>query len=207
MSLGEFYFLNHRKMKKAFTILLFLIGSISSICATNLVIDLSKLVERNDSAFYQGKPFSGVAVLNSVKGKIVLETTYKNGLPNGLEITYYDNGNKRSESMMKNGKYNGKVKHYYETGKIKSSETYKDDYKFGPAIYYYENGQVSREGIYSDCKEIGVWIEYYKNGVKKSEGHFEEAQKTGEWKYWDKNGKLIKTENLSIQKSNVLFGN
>ncbi len=207
MSLGEFCLFINSKMKKLFIFFIFICWSISSIQATNIVVDITKLVERNDSAFYQDKPFTGVAILNSANGNIVLETTYKEGLPNGIETAYFNNGNKRSESMMKNGKYNGKVKHFYESGKLKSSETYKNDYKFGPARYYYENGQISREGIYSDCKEIGIWIEYYENGVKKSEGHFEEAQKVGVWKYWDSEGKLLRTENLNIQKSNMLLRN
>ena len=108
-------------MKNVVIFFLFLAFGVSQAFATNVIIDISKLVERNDSAFYQDKPFTGIAVIKSANGNLVMETTYKNGLPNGLETTYYDNGTKRTEAMMKNGKYNGKVKHYYPSGQIKSS--------------------------------------------------------------------------------------
>ena len=178
-------------MKVIFSFVLLLFGL--NGMAGDLRVDISRLENRNDTMYFGSQLFTGVAVLTGANGNIVLETTYKNGLPNGLETAYYPDGNKRSESMMKDGKYNGKVIHYYPNGKIESSETYKNDFKYGYAVYYYENGQKKKEGMYYDCKEVGLWMEYWPNGVKKAEGKYNEAQKTGVWNYWDESGKLVKT--------------
>nr|WP_308009246.1 hypothetical protein [uncultured Fusobacterium sp.] len=54
------------------------------------------------------------------------KTFYQKGaLKNGRRITYYENGNIRTESFHDNqGLYHGEVKKYYENGKVKVIEIY-----------------------------------------------------------------------------------
>ncbi|HRY31692.1 MAG TPA: toxin-antitoxin system YwqK family antitoxin [Bacteroidales bacterium] len=159
----------------------------------NMEYICDKLVEKNKLKYLEGstEPFTGICMLRYAGGQPMMETPYVNGLPEGIEKAWYENGNLMSEISLKAGKFNGKVIYYYEDGKKKSEETYLDDYKFGRAVHYFENGQKESEGVYDNCRETGQWIYYHPNGQKKAEGTFTEGIESGEWIYWDEKGNRV----------------
>ncbi|MCB0430555.1 MAG: hypothetical protein H6585_12840 [Flavobacteriales bacterium] len=76
----------------------------------------------------------------SRRGEVKKVAHYKDGRPDGKNITYYDNGQIEKEENYMNGRLHG---------------TY---------MTYYSNGQVSREGNYSQGIPKGKWVDYNKNG-------------------------------------------
>ncbi len=58
----------------------------------------------------------------------------------GKWIQWYENGQKKSESVIVNNKANGKQKAWHENGQIESVGIFKDNKKEGKWSYWDENG-------------------------------------------------------------------
>jgi antitoxin component YwqK of YwqJK toxin-antitoxin module len=52
--------------------------------------------------------------------------TYKDGMFEGVQETYYENGNVKTRKMFSNNVANGLATEYYEDGSVKSECTYKN---------------------------------------------------------------------------------
>lgn len=95
---------------------------------------------------------------NSTEGRVV------NGKKEGYWVTYYANGNKRSEGAYRAGKKHGKWILYYQNGNKKSEASFRDGLYEGWYVCYYENGNKKWEGPYAphtgkstDGRKEGVW--------------------------------------------------
>jgi antitoxin component YwqK of YwqJK toxin-antitoxin module len=67
----------------------------------------------------QGKPFTGIADELNIDGKLINETSYLDGMEDGIEKFWYPNGQSESVSEVKGNRPHGKFQHWYEDGKIK----------------------------------------------------------------------------------------
>lgn len=77
---------------------------------------------------------------------------YKDGIKNGKEVFYYDDGSIINESDYKNGQLDGVLKEYSEDGDLTLKAEYKNGKVHGKVITFDENGTET--------------IEYFNNGVK-----------------------------------------
>ena len=77
-----------------------------------------------------------------------LEENYKDGIADGLWITWYENGQKTDEGH------------------------YKDSKPVGLWTRWYEDGQKKFEGYFKDGKADGLWTEWSEDGKETSEKHF-----------------------------------
>jgi len=112
-----------------------------------VVVDLDQLEERDDLQYFEGKPFTGVAVRK------------------------YPNGQKEYEGTWKDGKRDGPSTSWHENGQKKFKSSYKDGEKDGLTTHWYENGQMSYEGKHKDGKVDGLATMWYKSGQMRLERH------------------------------------
>ena len=114
-------------------------------------IDVDKLVERGGLLYEvnSDKPFSGEGV------------------------SYYSNGQKKSEVTFKDGELDGKWTLWYENGQKSQEEIYEDGKEI-ERLTWYENGQKEYEGTY-------IWMSSQYSGLKR----FTESSKR-----WDQDGKI-----------------
>ena len=103
------------------------------------------------------------------------------------KVSYYGNGQKKSEFYYKNGKKDGLYTWWHENGQKKSEGHYKNGKKW-VMTYWDENGQKRLESHYKDGKQEGLWTQRHKNGQKKSEGHYKNGKRDGLWTVWNENG-------------------
>jgi antitoxin component YwqK of YwqJK toxin-antitoxin module len=93
-------------------------------------------------------PFKGNAVI-SIKypsGKPAYDETYKNGVLDGAQRIYYENGNICSEYQYGSGGYHGEYKTYYSNGNVSEKGTYSFGELQGVREKYNEDGSLfSRE--------------------------------------------------------------
>jgi hypothetical protein len=101
----------------------------------------------------------------------IAENKEVNGKKEGLWVTYFANGNKRSEGAFKGGKKEGKWTLYHKNGNKQSEGTFQDGKYTGYYVSYHDNGQKFREGWYSeasgnayDGRKEGVWYQYEADG-------------------------------------------
>lgn len=108
----------------------------------------------------------------------------------GKYMSYYQNGNIKSEGFYRNNEPTGFWNYNYESGKLKMRGQLRGNSNYGLWKYYYENGQVSMEGDIYNGKREGEWKFYFESGTRKSEGNFLKGDKTGIWNHFYEDGTL-----------------
>jgi antitoxin component YwqK of YwqJK toxin-antitoxin module len=99
---------------------------------------------------------------------------YLDGEKHGLWITFYANGNKRSEGRYDRGKKEGPWIQYWPNGNKKSEGTFQDNRFTGQYTAYHENGNLQLHGVYNEFK-----------------GASSDGTKEGEWCYFEEDGETI----------------
>ncbi|HEY6160959.1 MAG TPA: toxin-antitoxin system YwqK family antitoxin [Bacteroidia bacterium] len=131
----------------------------------------------------------------------VEEGRYTDNRKDGIWVTYWPNGNKKSEITFVNNTAKGYAKMYYEDGKVSEEGNWENQrwtggykmyhpngqvfYEFnynksgkreGKQTYYYDNGKVMMTGDMKDGKETGTWTENYETGDLKSKKGFNDGK-------------------------------
>lgn len=88
---------------------------------------------------------------------------YTNGKLQGIQKTYFPNGELAEKTEYREGKKHGESFIYSDSGKLLQHFTYKNDEFHGPAIYYNAKGEKTIEGEYYEDRKTGTW-KYYENG-------------------------------------------
>jgi antitoxin component YwqK of YwqJK toxin-antitoxin module len=113
------------------------------------------------------------------------------GVINGIEKVYRENGTIWAENPWINGKHTGTYKQYFSDGKL-MQEYYSDNGKqTGPEKWYYEDGTLESETYYTEGVKNGIKKEYYEDGKLKSATTFTNGEKETT-KNYDENGNEIK---------------
>ena len=102
---------------------------------------------------------------------VMMKESYVDGLLEGSQITYFENGKKTEEANYKQNKKEGKRFVYAEKGHILKEFTYVNDKMQGPVKFYEPDGTISIEGTYKNDKKDGLW-KYYENGQLKEEKRY-----------------------------------
>ena len=93
-------------------------------------------------------------VVETYDNRNVKSITYHNKTRNRIEIvkyvSYYENGQKKSEITIKEGKRDKSYIEWYENGQKEYDITYKDGKEDGKATAWHENGQKKTEGTWKD---------------------------------------------------------
>jgi antitoxin component YwqK of YwqJK toxin-antitoxin module len=145
---------------------------------------------------YKGENFTGT-VLKKYPGTSQLgyKFEFKDGLRDGKQLEYYNNGQVKEESETVNGRYNGVVLKYWENGRIKSKENY-DLGEKGDGVHeaYNENGVLISFEKYLNKERI-EYTTYNWDG--KITGRSYKKGDSSIIEYYEK-GKLISRQNNGI---------
>ena len=123
--------------------------------------------------FYNEKKWNEKAVL-------IEEKSYKGGKLDGVQKTFYDNGNIEREWICKEGRRMGPEKTYWENGSIKSEYIWKKITKKFLGIRY-KSEETSKDGHYT---------EFHKNGRLREEGILESNWYVGQRTFYNDDGTL-----------------
>ncbi len=77
-------------------------------------------------------------------------------LMNGVEKSYYPNGNLAFVQNMRDGKIHGDVKAYYENGKLKGEVKYVNNLEDGSSKEYYPSGKIKEDVLYIDGQMMSL---------------------------------------------------
>ena len=113
---------------------------------------------------YKEGMLDGKSVIYTDKGFIQEEAEYKAGKRHGI-TTWYLYGEKMQGPKYvmytyQDGKFEGVQETYYENGNIKTSKMFSNNVQNGPAIEYYEDGRVKSEANYKNGELKGRVKEY-----------------------------------------------
>jgi uncharacterized protein len=137
-------------------------------------------------------------------GKIKVEATYRNGVPEGVRREFDDDGNITRTYVFRNGKVmaegilsedgqrQGQWKEYYPDGRIKSIGNYTNDKPTGEWVFYHPNGQIEQTGTFnSEGLITGHWLWYHSNGQLHRKEGFVSGVSEGLSEEYDFKGHLI----------------
>lgn len=143
--------------------------------------------EDNDSVhvtYYtqKGKPISeGIMLDKKREGEwvyyhqesdsIMMTEVYKNNKLNGLQKTYFTNGNLAEKTSYVNGEKHGESCIYADNGQITKHLNYRDGELHGSAVYYTPKGEKIIEGTYVEGKKTGLW-KYFSDGKLEREEEY-----------------------------------
>ena len=108
--------------------------------------------------------FTGIKKLMSGK-YLVSETTYKNGVEQGLKKTFYMSGNLRQTFWYENGLREDSSRWYYEEGQVFRITPYLHDTINGTQTQYYRTGEVKAILKYKKGLREPFLEEYTRNGT------------------------------------------
>lgn len=142
-------------------------------------------------------------------GRIKVEATYRNGVPEGVRREYADDGSISKTYVFRNGKVvaegilsedgrrQGTWKEYYSDGRIKSTGNFTNDRRTGDWVFYHPNGLIEQTGTYTDEGLLtGRWQWYHPNGQLHRDESYREGISEGLSEEFDFKGKLIASGEL-----------
>ena len=121
---------------------------------------------------YKEGKLDGKSVIYTDKGFIQEESEYKAGKRHGI-TTWYLYGEKMQGPKYvmytyQDGMFEGVQETYYENGNVKTSKMFSNNVQNGPAIEYYEDGSIKSEANYKNGELKGRVKEYKKEFIIKN---------------------------------------
>lgn len=120
---------------------------------------------------YKEGKLDGKSLVYYDRGSIQEESEYKEGKRHGVTIWYsYVERGQGPKAVMytyKDGLFEGLQEVYYEDGKIKSSKMFSDNVQNGAAVEYYEDGSIKSECTYKNGEVKGK-VKEYEKGEKRN---------------------------------------
>ena len=138
------------------------------------------------------KDNASFSILTDINSSSNSHKIVTNEFPNGLLETYF--------TFNKNGILDGENREYYEEGDIKSIFYFKNNVVDGTSISYYLNGNIQEKNTYKNGEENGEGILYYENGNIKEKYFMKNDKLDGEATAYFEDGKI---RNKSIFKDGV----
>ncbi len=127
-------------------------------------------------------------------GELRSETTYKNGLRNGVYKVYYRDGKIAEEGAYSDGKLSGRVRQNRIDGSPAEDTCYSGGKKSGPRTRYFESGQIASIEDFQDDSQVAIRY-YFENG---------QIRYSKEWSDFEKN-KIRQYTDRGIQLSDVEY--
>lgn len=108
----------------------------------------------------------------------------------GVERSYWENGNLKSELRYVDGKLEGDCVWYTATGGLSAKAHYKNDVPDGPYQRWHPNGKMASEENYVDGVLEGEMHKWYDNGQLFQEGQYASGMMDGQWLIYYPSGAL-----------------
>lgn len=99
-------------------------------------------------------------------GSVKKRSNYVNGVEEGLQITFYESGNKAVEMCKRDGLTDGELLEYYESGQLRRISFFCKGAQCGEVREYYPNGVVSKSWYLENGLINGLLTEYNECGRK-----------------------------------------
>jgi MORN repeat variant len=95
------------------------------------------------------------------------------------------------ETTFKNGVKEGLTKTYYASGKLRGTLWYENGLREDSAKWFFEEGQLFRSTPYRRDTVDGIQIQYFRNGMLKARIGYRKGLRTFEFEEFDKDGRKV----------------
>jgi antitoxin component YwqK of YwqJK toxin-antitoxin module len=126
---------------------------------------------------------NGVEKVYANNGTLIWSVPYVNGKMHGKKYFYSPTKNRKSTKLShitdyKNGLADGHQIYYYDNGAVSVDYKYKNGKEHGKMLAYHRNGKVSQIAYYKNGKLDGPYKEYNKNGTLTLTLHYKNGRRT-----------------------------
>ena len=115
-------------------------------------------------------------------GKVSEETSYRNGLKNGVSREMDEDGNIIGGALFSDGE---KI----ANGIFDKTGRQQNDWE-----YLYQDGSTKAKGMYENDKRVGKWVFYSPEGWVEQTGYYRNGEFDGKWNWFDVNGFVLRKE-------------
>lgn len=112
----------------------------------------------------------------------------RNGKPDGLVRTWFENGCPESEMFFLGGLPHGEVTYWHSNGNLKKRGVLRRGKEEGEWSEWHANGQLSSRGTYRGGVMDGLAESWHENGVLRSQMQTSHGEGCGVVRYWHANG-------------------
>lgn len=122
-------------------------------------VTVADIEERQDGLTYHkgaGEPYNGPVIRTHKERGLRYFAMYQNGLLNGPEITFYDNGLIRRITDFRDG-IKDRNRDYYENGHPWRDAMFADQFAWGAHRKWHENGKIGFVGVIHQDEESMKW--------------------------------------------------
>jgi antitoxin component YwqK of YwqJK toxin-antitoxin module len=102
---------------------------------------------------------------NIVCSNLLIKLIYKNGLLNGHEETYYEDGQLKATRKWVNGKKEGLSKYFHPNGQLWETQNYVNNKLEGLVKTFHDNGQLKEKIFFKEGKKQGLYEYFTKSGL------------------------------------------
>lgn len=110
------------------------------------------------------------------------------------EVSFYPNGNLKSEYNFSDSSLYGIFRIFNENGKPAKEGSYVNNIENGLFKYYDVNGVLTFEGYLNNGKKEGVWTTWYDEVQMQEQREYKNDVLHGKWTHWYIDGNLMKDE-------------
>lgn len=142
-----------------------------------------------ETTYVKGKK-QGIETTWYPNGQKQMEVFYQDDVPQGVVVEYFNTGEKMSVGALVNGIENGTYTWWYKSGAKDQELTYRMGEVNGAVKNWYEKGQLKMVSNYKNHQKEGTTTYWYENGNKMSEQHFSRDIEQDTSSYWTKSGRL-----------------
>ncbi len=166
-------------------------------------------------AFYNNDTLNGYYKEFDIRGELVKNQLYRNGIPVVLsseqkieeKVEHFENGKVKNSGGFKAGKPVGVHREFSQQGEIIAAKTYSDSgmvesigivdekgVKNGEWKNVFASGETKSTGKYVNNVKDGEWIFYFESGKVEQKGKFIKDKPHGTWLWFYESGQLWKQE-------------
>jgi hypothetical protein len=132
-----------------------------------------------------GRGGSGKSTGNENEGSAASDTGFT-----GIK-KYMSGAHVSMETTFKNGVKEGMTKTYYVSGKVRGTLWYENGLREDTAKWYFEEGQLFRSTPYKRDTVDGIQMQYFRDGKLKARIGYKKGLRTFEFEEFDKDGKRV----------------
>jgi antitoxin component YwqK of YwqJK toxin-antitoxin module len=126
--------------------------------------ELLLLNQQQGLVYYEGKPFTGVAVESAASGGVVAKIQYQEGKKHGVEQKWFADGSPSYYSEYHEGKKHGTTKTWWKNGHPRSVGRFADGIGEGIQEQWYQSGSLFKKRQLVNGKEQGLQQSWRENG-------------------------------------------
>jgi len=120
--------------------------------------------QQEGKMYMEGKLFSGYMYALFENKDTALLAPFIDGLEQGTEKSWYENGSRKEIRLYQKGKKTGEHLGWWPDGKKKFIYHYRDDKYEGEVTEWYESGQLFKTFHYQNGQEQGLQTQYFSTG-------------------------------------------